>query len=490
MRIYGVLNIVGPVIMSIGMAMLACSGVSWWYGESIMPLMTAGACGTLFGGLCMLLFRRADVHNIGMREGCAIVTLSWLFSCIFGALPFYLMGEHGAPVTLSWTKSFYEAVSGFTTTGASIFSDVEILPKGILFWRSLTHWFGGMGIVVLAVAILPKLGVGGMQAFRWESPGPLKADKLVPRVSETAKILYTVYLAVTAVEVLLLVLSGVKLFDALCYTFGTVGTGGFGIHNSSVAGLQNPTAEWIIATFMWLSGVNFALTYALFWKADLKAWFRDAEWRVYAAISFAGTIAITFIIAKAQNLSLWHALRNAFFQVSTIVTTTGYATTDFLQWPAAAIGILCIYYFIGGCTGSTGGGPKVLRHMISWKFIHHEILKLVRPNLVTTVKVGGRAIEQAVVSSVMGLLLLYFTIFFAGGVALAGFGHDLVTAFSSSIAHLGNIGPGLASAVGPVGNFGHMSTGAIWLLSGLMLLGRLEVFTVLVLLSPSVWRQR
>ncbi len=490
MRIRGVLKIVGPVIMSIGIAMACCSLVSWWYGESMMPLASAGFGTLAVGTLCMATFRHADVHNIGMREGCAVVSLSWLFACMFGALPFYFMGNHGSPVTLDWTKSFYEAVSGFTTTGASILTDVEIVPKGIIFWRSFTHWLGGMGIVVLAVAILPKLGVGGMQAFRWESPGPLKADKLVPRVSETAKILYTVYLAVTVVEVLLLVLAGVKVFDALCYTFGTVGTGGFGIHNTSVAGLQNPMAEWIIAIFMWLSGVNFALTYVVCWKGNVRALLKDTEWHVYTLISLGGAAIIACIIGAAQHLSPWTALRIAFFQVSTIITTTGYATTDFVQWPAAALGILCIYYFIGGCTGSTGGGPKVLRHIISWKFIHNELLKLARPNLITTVKVGGRAIEQAVVSSVMGLLLLYFTIFFFGGVALAGYGYDLVTAFSASIAHLGNIGPGLAAAVGPAGNFGHFSTGAIWLLSGLMLLGRLEVFTVLVLLTPAAWRSR
>lgn len=488
MRLHTVFKVVGPVIIAIGIAMILTSGVSLLYHERPEPLLLGGGSACAFGMLCVLLFRKANTNLAGMKEGCAIVTFSWLLCCIFGGLPFAVMHLFGSPTHLTLTQSFYEAVSGFTTTGASILTDVEILPRGILFWRSFTHWFGGMGIVVFAVAILPKLGIGGMQAFRWESPGPLKSDKLVPRISDSGRMLYTVYMGITVVEVLLLLLVGVHLFDALVYTFGTVGTGGFGVHNASVAGLKNPAAEWIIGLFMWLSGMNFALIYGLLFRGQIRAFLHDTELRVYTAISLGitGIIALTIIGINGWNAA--EALRYAFFQVSTIITTTGYATYDYNTWPVFAIGLLCPLLFIGGCTGSTGGGPKVLRHIISWKFIRNEILKLIRPNLVTSVHIGNRPIDAGIVSSVMGLLFVYFIIFFVSGVLLTFFAPDIVTAFSASIANLGNIGPGF-NAVGPAGNYAGFPAPALWILSTEMLLGRLEVYTMLILLVPTTWRR-
>lgn len=489
MHLRAVLRTIGPVIVTIGLAMYLSAIVSLLYAESPVPLLIGGTAAIIFGILVRVLFRRARADDIQMIEGCAIATLSWVLCCAFGALPFVLMSRFGSTTSITWTQAYYEAVSGFTTTGASIFADVEVLPKGILFWRSFTHWFGGMGIVVLAVAILPKLGVGGMQAFRWEAPGPLKADKIVPRIQDTARILYTTYLGVTIAEIIALLLVGVGLFDSLVYTFGTVGTGGFGVHNASVAGLQNPAAEWIIAAFMWLSGVNFTLTYFLIVRGAVGEFLRDSEWRTYAAITAVATAAITVGIAGFNGWSVVEALRYAFFQVATIVTTTGYATYDYATWPVYAVAPLLPLMFIGGSTGSTGGGPKVLRHMISWRYIVHEMQKLARPHLVTTVKIGGRPIDASVTSSVMGFLLLYAIIFFLGGVALFALGHDMVTAFSASIANLGNIGPGF-NIVGPAGNYSTFPTSSLWILIAQMLLGRLELFTLLILFLPSLWRSR
>lgn len=488
MKLSAVFKVVGPVILVIGLAMLGCTAVSFIYDNNPVPLAAGGIAAVISGVACMLLCRGANTDAVGMREGCAVAVFSWIFACVFGALPFWLMGHFGSPVTLTWTQSFYEIMSGFTTTGASILSDVEIIPADILFWRSLTHWFGGMGIVVFAVALLPKLGVGGMQAFRWESPGPLKADKIVPRIHDTAKILYTTYLGITIVEIIALLAAGVNLYYALCYTFGTVGTGGFGLHNASVAGLNNPAAEWIIGFFMWVSGMNFGLIFAALVRRQVMDLFRDAEWKAYIAISLGTAACITLVITDFNDWNVLEAARYGFFQMATILTTTGYATYDYGTWPLAAIALLLPLMFIGGSTGSTGGGPKVLRHLISWKFIKHEILKLRSPNLITTVKLGERPISLTVVSSVMALLFVYFLIFFVSGVALMVLGHDIVTAFTASIANLGNIGPGL-NVVGPAGNYSSFSPLALWILIIEMLLGRLEVFTVLTLLVPSVWKR-
>jgi trk system potassium uptake protein len=489
MRIKAVFKVVGPAILVIGLAMIACTGISFIYGNNPIPLLAGGISSAAFGTLCMLACRGADMDAVGMKEGCAVATFTWLFACLFGAIPFYLMGSYGSPTTLTWTQSFYEIMSGFTTTGASILADVEILPKDIIFWRSLTHWFGGMGIVVLAVAILPKLGVGGMQAFRWESPGPLKADKIVPRIQDTAKILYTTYLGVTVVEFILLLLVGVSAFDSAAYTFGTVGTGGFGIHNNSIAGLDNPAAEWIIGFFMWLCGMNFGLIYFAFVKGRIKDFFRDTEWKAYMALSLGTAAIVTFLITGYKGWSVLEAARYAFFQMATVLTTTGYATDDYNVWPLAAIAFLLPLMFVGGSTGSTGGGPKVMRHVVTLKFLKHEILKLSRPNLVTTVKLGSRPLELSIVGSVVALLAVYVLIFFLSGVALTAMGHDLVTAFTASIANLGNIGPGF-NVVGPAGNYSTFSAPALWILTAEMLLGRLEVFTVLMLLIPSTWMRR
>lgn len=490
MNIKAVLRIVSPVIAAIGVAMLGSSIVSLLYHENPSPLLVGAVSALLWSGVVWLLTRTTKIDKLDVREGCAIATLSWLLACLFGALPFYTMHYVSPQLVVTFTDSFFEAVSGFTTTGASIFSDVEVLPKGILFWRSLTHWFGGMGIVVFAIAILPKLGIGGMHGFRMESPGPLKSDKLVPRISETGRILYTVYLAVTIIMVVVMLLAGVNLFDTLIHTFGTVGTGGFSNYNASVAGLHNPAAEWIIAFFMWVCGVNFGLTYVLLWQGDWRSVWKDVEFKVYTSV-VGLAIAITASVLLFNNFGGWapiEALRYATFQVLTIVSTSGFATYNYDLWPPAALSMLILMMFMGASTGSTGGGMKVLRHIINVKFLTVELKKIVRPHLVETVKIGDRALPPTIVSSAVALTIIYFSTFFIGGLALMLLGYEPVLAFSAAIATLGNIGPGLHE-VGPVGNYSNLSAAAIWLLSALMLIGRLEVYTIFALFVPWVWRK-
>ena len=491
MNIRGVLKLMSPALVVIGAAMVVSAGVSVYYNETPFPLLIGGGSSILAGILFQLFTRKTLLQNLGIREGCAVVTFTWVLAALFGALPFYFMGNFHPGLETSFTKSYYEIMSGLTTTGSSIFSDVEILPKGILFWRSFSHWFGGMGIIVFAIAILPKLGFGGMQAMRMESAGPLKSDKLVPRIGETAKILYKVYLGVTIVMLLMLLIAGVGVFDSFIHTFGAVGTGGFSNYNRSVAGLNNIPAEYIIAFFMWLCGANFGLIYYAIAKRDIRTFWRDPEFKGYTAVTLIA-IALIAIGLYANNFNNWSipdVIRYATFQVPTIMTTTGYATYDFVQWPVFPVTVLVMLLFVGGSTGSTAGGLKILRHMINIKSMKQEILKIVKPNLVTTVKVGDRPIEARIVSSVMVLSLIYFLTFTIGGFALTAFGVDIVTAFSASIANLGNVGPGIGQ-VGPAGNYGFLHPTAIWVLSFLMLLGRLEIFTVFALFVPFVWKKR
>lgn len=321
-----------PVIFVIGIAMLLTAGISLIYHESPLPLVLSGLVGIGVGALVHLLTRKEPIENVSVKEGAAVAVFAWVLSCFLGALPFFLLYIGSPSLVVSFSKSFFESVSGFTTTGASIFTDVEILPKGILFWRSLMHWFGGMGIVVFAIAILPKLGVRGMHAFRMESPGPLKTDKLMPRISETEKILYTVYFFITVLEVVALLIAHVSLYDALIHTFGTVGTGGFSNYNASVAGLNNHAAEYIITFFMYLSAANFGLTYLVLWKRNIRALIQDAEFLYYSAIvtvAIGGTtVVLMYGKALAHMYSFADAFRLASFQVLTIISTTGYATTD------------------------------------------------------------------------------------------------------------------------------------------------------------------
>jgi trk system potassium uptake protein TrkH len=412
----------------------------------------------------------------------AVVGLSWAVAGLLGGVPLFFSGE-----LASFTDAVFESTSGFTTTGASVLTQVESAAKGVLFWRALTHWLGGMGFVVLSLAILPLLGVGGMQLYRAEVPSPTP-DRLAPRLADTASVLWKVYAGLTAAEALLLMACGLDWFEALCQAFATMATGGFSTRSASIAGFESAAVEWVVALFMVLAGMNFSLHFHLFRRKRLRAWWNDEEWRFYIGVFAGFALLVAAGLWAAAGAGLGEGLRLAAFQTATILTTTGFATADYSLWPTWCLGLLLPLMFVGGSAGSTGGGPKVMRVLVVLKQSASELRRLVHPRVVAPVRLNGRTVERQVVSSVYSFMGLYLGVFVVIGLILAGLGLDLVDAFSAAIACLGNIGPGLGS-VGPAGNYAHLSDAAKWLLSLAMIVGRLEIYTVLVLLVPDFWRR-
>jgi len=433
------------------------------------------------GGLLYLVFRRAKTEVISQREGMAIVTLAWTSVGLAGALPFYLGIEH-----CRFVDAFFESMSGVTTTGASIFTDIESVAPGLLFWRSFIQWLGGMGIIVLSVAILPFLGVGGMQLYKAEVPSPVP-DKLKPRIRDTAMILWKVYALISLAEVLLLLAGGMSFYDALSHTFTTMPTGGFSPKNASIAHYDSLYFDCLIALFMLLAGINFSLHYQVLRGRPLAFW-RDAECRFFLGVVAVLVLIVSFNIYGNVYAEMGEALRYAMFQVIAIVTTTGYATADYEQWPAMSQMILFLCMFLGASAGSTGGAMKCLRVMLCFKFSYKELFALIHPHAVTRVKIGGKTVPDEIVRSVLGFLVLYVGLYGVNSILLAGLGVDLITAFAAAAATMGNIGPGFG-LVGPVDNYAQIPILGKWLLIWCMLLGRLEIFTVIILLVPEFWRK-
>ena len=433
----------------------------------------------LVGGVMFLLTRTRQ--ELRVREGFAIVGLGWTTLAAFGAVPGLLAGAFPG-----YTEAFFETMSGYTTTGASILTDIEALPHGVLFWRSMTHWLGGMGIIVLSLAILPFLGVGGMQLFKAEVPGPVP-DKLQPRIKETAKILWGVYLLISALETVLLMAGGMSLFDALCHTFGTVATGGFSTKNASIAHFNSLYIELVIIAFMILAGTNFSLHYR-FLTGQFRVFGRDHEFLFYIRFLLAVFALVSLMLFFTRHPHIGQALRVAAFQVVSITTTTGYATADYEAWTGAGQLIMLLLMFIGGCAGSTGGSIKIIRIMIVVKQGGRELIRLLHPSAVLPIRAGGRVIPSEVVTNVLGFFMLYMLVFALGSVIMALLGLDLVTACASVAATLGNIGPGLGT-IGPTDNYAHIPATGQWLLSFFMLLGRLELYTILILFVPEFWKK-
>ena len=449
---------------------------------------------TLIVGLTLRLTTRSN-QGLGNKEGVAVVSLGWAITALFGSLP-YLFDRVFAAAGRGWLVKFsfcyFEAMSGFTTTGATVLTEIEHLTHAILFWRSLTHWLGGMGIVVLALAILPMLGVGGMQLYRAEVPGPQK-DRLTPRIAQTAKLLWGVYLLISAVEMLLLWLGGMTWFDALCHTFGTMATGGFSTQNLSIGQYNSVYFDVVIIVFMFIAGTNFSLHYRAL-RGDVKGYIRDPEFRFYGlTLSLCiGLIVWNTMTARVGDQvvfdSFGTALRYSSFQVTSIITTTGYGTFNFEQWPALSQFILVILMFFGGCAGSTGGGMKHVRLLLLIKQGYVEIKRLILPHAVLPVKLGDRVVPQEVMAHILGFFFLFIGIFGIVTCIMATLGLDLISAAAATIATMGNIGPGLGS-VGPIDNYAHIPTLGKFILSFCMLLGRLELYTVLVLFAPELWRR-
>ena len=449
---------------------------------------------TLIVGLALRLTAKSN-QGLGNKEGVAVVSLGWAVTALFGSLPYLfdrVFAQGGRGWLVEFSFCYFEAMSGFTTTGATVLSEIEHLTHAILFWRSLTHWLGGMGIVVLALAILPMLGVGGMQLYRAEVPGPQK-DRLTPRIAQTAKLLWGVYVLISAVEMLLLWLGGMTWFDALCHTFGTMATGGFSTQNLSIGQYNSVYFDVVIIVFMFIAGTNFSLHYRTL-RGNFKGYVRDPEFRFYGLTLFLciGLIVWNTMTARVGDQvvfdSFGTALRYASFQVVSIITTTGYATFDFEQWPALSQFILVILMFFGGCAGSTGGGMKHVRLLLLIKQGYVEIKRLILPHAVLPVKLGDRVVPQEVMAHILGFFFLFIGIFAIVTCIMATLGLDLISAAAATIATMGNIGPGLGS-VGPIDNYAHIPTLGKFILSFCMLLGRLELYTVLVLFAPELWRR-
>lgn len=482
-----VFHLVSMVTLVIGLAMGICAAMSLYWNDPVWvsnSLLVSSVMTVIFAG-GLLFLTRGDI-NLSRRDGFGVVTFGWLFAALFGALPYVFSGVISHPVS-----AVFETMSGFTTTGASVlpagdFPTLESIPKGILFWRALTHWFGGMGVLVLCVAILPFLGVGGMQIYRAEMPGPSK-DRLTPRITTTAKLLWGVYALLTLAEILLLKwVGGMGWFDAVCHTFATMATGGFSTRTASVGAFNSGIVDCIIIVFMFAAGVNFSLHYYALTGKPGRYW-KDPEFRFYLCFLLVCGLFLTVNILPVYD-GVLDALRAAFFQATSIITTTGFVTADFDLWPQASRLLLVLMMFVGGCAGSTGGGMKVVRIFIMWKKMVKEVRQFMRPQAVMQLKLGGKPVEQEIVSHIAAFFIIFLLVFGLASFAMTFFTPDLETATSSVIATLGNIGPGLAS-VGATQNYAAIPAPGQVLLTLCMLLGRLELYTVLILFLPSFWKK-
>ncbi len=422
----------------------------------------------------------AQIDYINPKEAMAIVSLGWTVISMFGALPFYLSD------VCSFSDAFFESVSGFTTTGSSILTDIESVSKSLLFWRSFTQWLGGMGIIVLSLAILPFLGVGGMQLFKAEVPSPLP-DKLTPRLTDSAKILWYVYILLSIAEVILLLFGGMDLYDSLCHTFTTMPTGGFSTKNSSVAHFNSSYIDYVILIFMVLAGINFSLHYQILRGKPLIFW-RDSECRLFLLLVLGLTLLVTLNIHGHVYDNLFKSVQYASFQVVSIITTTGYATANYELWPGLSHIIIFICMFIGASAGSTGGGMKCARIIVCCKYCYREIFSLIHPSSISHIKMNGIVVQNHVVRSIMGFITLYLGLFVICSIFLAAMGVDMLTALSSVATCIGNVGPGFG-AIGPTENFSSLPLFGKWLLAWCMLIGRLEIYTMIILFVPEFWRK-
>ena len=481
MRWNQTLYLVGVILAFVGLSMFFPLAFSLYYQDSGLIPLLCGISLTMATGIGLIFGMKPRVQKpINHREGMAIVALGWAAVGIFGAIPFYVGGFP------SFTDAVFESFSGFTTTGASILTDIEAVPKGLLMWRSLTHWLGGMGIIVLSLAILPFLGVGGMQLYKAEVPGPVP-DKLRPKIKDTALTLWKVYVLFTLVEALLLMLGGMDFFDALCHSFGTLATGGFSTKNTSIGWYDSAYIDGVITLFMFLAGINFALHYN-FLRGKPLALYKDPEFRFFALLSGAMVLICTFVNWGAVYADLSTSLRHSLFQVISIITTTGYGTSDYELWLPLPQLLLLFAMFVGGCAGSTSGGIKCMRVMLLFKQGYKELFRLIHPRGVRSVKIGERLVKPEVMCGVWGFFVLFLGLFVVSTLLLAATGVDVLTSFSAVVACIGNIGPGLGS-VGPTENFAHIPVVGKWVLTMCMVLGRLEVYTVVVLFIPEFWKK-
>ncbi len=471
----------GALTAVLGLCMATAIPWSFYDGDEtwrvflILVIISVAAGAAVYAGL------RQEDAEYGLRDGFAIVTFGWAVAGILGAMPYWTSG-----ILPNFVDALFESISGFTTTGATVVNDVEILPRSILFWRSLTHWLGGMGIIVLSVAILPLLGVGGMAMFKAEVPSPVM-DKLKPTVAETAKTLWKVYVLFTAIEIFLLYLAGMELFDAMCHTFGTLATGGFSTKNLSIGYYNSNAIRAIVILFMLVAGVNFTLHYQAL-LGNLRAYWRSSEFRLYIAIFAIVTVFITLNVYGSEYERFGEAFGQSAFQTAAIMTTTGYTTADWETWPWSCQWLLLCLMFMGGCAGSTGGGMKCMRLMIVAKHVFRELSLLIHPRAVIPLKIDKKVVTPPIINSILAFVGLFVAMWAVSTLLLVLLDVDVITAIGATTATLSNIGPGL-NKVGAADTYAWISQPGKWILIFNMLVGRLELYTVFVLMTPDFWRK-
>jgi trk system potassium uptake protein len=476
-----IINILGFIILIEGFFILLCIPVSIIYHEDdSICILISGVTTSLFGFIAWFLTRKAP-RNISNRDSYIIVTLGWFLFSLFGALPFFISGA-----IPSFTDAFFETVSGFTTTGSTILQDIEALSHGMHFWRSLTQWLGGMGIIVLSLAVLPLLGIGGMQLFLAEVPGPVP-DKLHPRISDTAQRLWMIYVIFTFAEVMLLWLGEMNLFDAICHSFTTMATGGYSTKQASIAHWDSPYIHYVITLFMFIAGTNFTLSYFAL-HLRFNKMFKNEEFRYYLGFVAGFTLLIFLIMIFSMKQPLEYSFRNSIFQVVSIMTTTGFVTSDYTLWIPVLWILIVVLMFFGGSAGSTGGSIKIMRIVLLFKNSSLELKRLIHPNAILPVRFNGNAVHPEIITNVLAFVSFYIVTAVISILIISTFGYDLDTSLGAVASTLGNIGPGIG-LVGPEDNFGHFPVLAKWFLSLLMIIGRLELFTVLLLFTPAFWRR-
>lgn len=481
MRRHAIQKIIGVLLTMFSLTMLPPLLVAWYMGEQMVAGFGLTFIVTLSTGLLLWLTVMRSYQELHLRDGFVVVALFWAVLGTFGAIPFVFS------LGMSPVDAVFESVSGLTTTGATVIVGLDDLPRSVLYYRQQLQWLGGMGIIVLAVAILPMLGIGGMQLYRAETPGPMKDSKLTPRITETAKALWYIYLGLTLLCAGAYWLAGMDGFDAIAHAFSTVAIGGFSTHDASMGYFNSPWIEGVAMVFMLLAGINFALHFLSWRSLSLRPYFSDPEFRSYISmLAIAGGITVAYLYFTQTFDDFGSALHHGMFQAISIATTAGFTVTGYYEWPIFLPIMLLMLSFIGGCAGSTGGGMKVIRVLLLLKQGAREIRRLIHPNAHFSVKVGDKALSGRVVNAVWGFFSLYVVCFCVMSLALTATGLDLVTAFSAVAACLNNLGPGLGDVAA---NYEGINATSKWILCFAMLLGRLEIFTLLVLLTPEFWRR-
>ena len=477
-----VLNTIGIILIFISLFMILPVVVSLVYDQTdSIPLMISCLITFISGIILFFLTGHQQREEIRHRDAFLVVTLGWMSVALFGAIPYLLTGTFD-----SFTNAYFESMAGFTTTGASVLNDIESVSYGMLFWRSLSQWLGGMGIILFALAILPLLGTGGMQLFKAEVP-EISVDKLRPRIIDTAKALWFIYFGLTCLAAAFFLIGGMDFFDAVCHAFTTLALGGFSTKNASIASFQSPFIEYTASIFMLLAGINYSLYYHFFRGKTSRLW-KSTEFKFYMTMVALATILVTFGLWKTSYDSFGDSLRYAFFQVSSIMTTTGYSTANFEEWVPFTKILLIISMFFGGMIGSTGGGIKQVRILLMLKQGYREIYQLIHPHAVTSVKLDEKILNKEILGSIWGFLFLFILVCVVATIGMAALGNDMITSATTVISAMCNVGPALGTA-GPAENYATIPLVGKWILLFCMLIGRLEIYTVLILLVPQFWKK-